>query len=162
MYRGDVDDGKEMLMKEEGKISKPLLLCGIFYGVLCIFSLVTGGIYISGTRELNPLELSDRMMAALSDPEVRRAFAIKMGYVTFVVGIIQGITSFSILKGKRPAAYWIALGFTLFSILSVSYKLFGRINAFPILKSIAYIAILAVLLLPGTRARYFSGTGRNE
>ena len=31
----------------------PLILCGLFYGVLCIFSIVTGLIYMSGKRKLN-------------------------------------------------------------------------------------------------------------
>jgi hypothetical protein len=51
--------------------------------------------------------------------------------------------------------YWVALGFTLFSIASVGFKLKGKINAFPILKLIAYLAILTVLLLGSTRALFF-------
>ena len=37
-----------------------LILCGIFYAVLCVFSIVTGLMYASGKKEMNPLELSDR------------------------------------------------------------------------------------------------------
>ena len=37
-----------------------LILSGIFYAVLCVFSIVTGLIYMSGKRKLNPLELSDK------------------------------------------------------------------------------------------------------
>ena len=126
-----------------------LILSGIFYGIMCIFSIVTGIIYMTGKKELNPLELSDRFMEKLSDPQKQRKFAQKMGFVTFVVGIVQGITSWCIMKGSSPLAYGIALGFDLFSIGSVSVKLKGKINAFPMLKMVAYLAIFAVLLLKG-------------
>ncbi len=135
--------------------SLPVILCGVFYAVLCIFSIVTGLIYMSGKRELNPLELSDSFVKKLSDPLKRARFAKKMGFVTFIVGIVQGITSYSILKGSSPLEYWIALGFTLFSIGSVSVKLKGKINAFPLLKAIAYISILIILLLSSTRMLFF-------
>ncbi len=138
-----------------GMQSIPLLLCGIFYAVLCVFSIVTGMIYMSGKKELNPLELSDRFMEKLSDPQKRTAFAKKMGFVTFVVGIVQGMTSYCLLKAGGPVLYWIALGFTVFSIGSVSVKLKGKINAFPLLKSVAYISILIVLLMGSTRALFF-------
>lgn len=132
-----------------------LILCGIFYGILCIFSIVTGIIYMSGRKELNPLELSDRFMKKLSDPDKRRKFAQKMGFVTFIVGIVQGITAYCILKGSSPLDYWIAMGFTLFSIASVSVKLKGKINAFPLLKMIAYAVIFVILLLKGSRDLFF-------
>lgn len=133
----------------------PLILCGAFYALLCVFSIVTGIIYMSGRKELNPLELSDRFMAKLSDPEKRRRFTIRMGLVTFIVGIVQGITAFSILKAGHPVCYWIALGFTAFSIGSVGCKLKGKINAFPLLKLAAYLAILVILLLASTRRLFF-------
>ena len=133
-----------------------LNLCGIFYGVLCIFSIVTGLIYVSGKRELNPLELSDTFMEKYKDPEKRKRFAVKMGWVTFVVGIVQGMTSWAVFQRNSPLGYWFALGFTLFSIASVAYKLKGKINAFPVLKCIAYTAILILLLYGGTRALFFS------
>ena len=44
----------------------PLILCGLFYSVLCIFSLVTGLLYASGKRKLNPIELSDEVVKKLS------------------------------------------------------------------------------------------------
>ena len=40
-----------------------LLLCGIFYAVLCVFSIVTGLMYAGGKKKLNPLELSDKFMS---------------------------------------------------------------------------------------------------
>lgn len=132
----------------------PLILCGIIYAVLCIFSIVTGLMYAFGRRELNPLEVPDSMLAKM-DSEGIRVFARKMGWVTFIVGIVQGITSFSILKAGSVLCYAIAVGFTLFSIASASFKLKGKFSMFPLLKLIAYLAILAVLLLPANRSLFF-------
>ena len=132
-----------------------LLLCGIFYAVLCVFSIVTGLMYAGGKKKLNPLELSDRFMSRYTDPDRLMRFTVRMGWVTFLVGIVQGITSFAILHRHNAVLYWIALVFTLFSIASVAWKLKGKINAFPVLKCIAYTAIFAVLLLGGARAQFF-------
>lgn len=132
-----------------------LILCAAFYALLCVFSIVTGMIYMSGKRELNPLELSDSFMRKLSDPEKLKAFTIRMGKVTFIVGIVQGITAYAILRAQGALLYGIALGFTIFSICSVAFKLKGKINAFPLLKSAAYTAILVILLLGSTRALFF-------
>lgn len=138
-----------------GSGSPLLILSGLFYALLCVFSIVTGLIYMSGKRKLNPLELSDSFMERLSDPEKLARFTRTMGLVTFVVGLVQGLTAFSILKAGSPLLYGIALGFTLFSIGSVAFKLRGKISAFPLLKAAAYVSILAVLVLPGTRALFF-------
>lgn len=132
-----------------------VVLCGLFYAVLCVFSIVTGLMYASGRKELNPLELSESYMKRMTDAGTLKRFTVKMGWVTVLVGIVQGITAFSILKAGKPVFYWIALGFTLFSICSVACKLKGKINAFPILKCCAYVAILAILLLGSTRALFF-------
>ena len=132
-----------------------LLLCGIFYAVLCVFSIVTGLMYASGKKKLNPLELSDKFMSRYTDSDRLMRFTIKMGWVTCLVGIAQGITSFAILHRHNAVLYWIALAFTLFSIASVVWKLKGKINAFPVLKCIAYTAILVVLILGGARAQFF-------
>ena len=131
-----------------------LKICGAFYALLCVFSIVTGLLYASGRKELNPLELSDRFMERYKDPEKRKRFAVKMGWVTFVVGIVQGITAYAFFLHKGMLHYGIALGFTLFSIASVAFKLKGKINAFPLLKLATYLAILAVLLLKGSRALF--------
>ena len=132
-----------------------LLLCGIFYAVLCVFSIVTGLMYASGKKKLNPLELSEKFMSRYTDSDKLKRFTIKMGWVTFLVGIVQGITSFAILHRHNAVLYWTALAFTLFSIVSVAWKLKGKINAFPVLKCIAYTAILVVLILGGARAQFF-------
>ena len=125
----------------------PLILCGIFYSVLCIFSIVTGLIYASGKRKLNPLELPDSFVNKLNEEDKLKQFAVKMGYVTFIVGIVQGLTAFSLFKAKGLLFYLIAFGFNLFLIASVLFKLKGKINAFPLLKLCAYIMILIVLLV---------------
>ena len=131
-------------------------LCGIFYSVLCIFSIVTGLIYLSGKKELNPLELSDDFVKKLNSKNKLKEFTIKMGLVTFIVGIIQGITAFSLFKGHNALLYYISLGFTIFSICSVLFKLRGKINFFPIIKLIFYIAILIILLLNNTRILFLN------
>lgn len=125
----------------------PLILCGVFYSVLCIFSIVTGLIYMSGKKELNPLELSNKFVKKLNDSNKLEAFTKKMGLVTFIVGIIQGITAFSLFKGYSQVFFWISLGFTVFSICSVLFKLKNKINLFPIIKLIFYIIILIVLII---------------
>ena len=128
-----------------------LSACGVFYAILCVFSIVTGLMYATGRRELNPVELSDETMARLSsDPEGLRRFATKMGWVTVVVGVVQGITAYCIVARLGLPAYCVAVGFTLFSIMSVAVKLRGRIGLFPLSKCVAYLAILAILLMPGT------------
>ena len=135
------------------------ILCGAFYAVLCVFSLVTGLIYMSGRRTLNPVELSDAFVAKLATEEEKRAFARKMGLVTFVVGIVQGMTAWALIRADSPVLYWIAMGFTLFSIASVAFKLKGKVSAFPLIKLVAYLAILAVLLLGGAREAFFTEEG---
>ena len=132
-----------------------LIFCGLFYSVLCVFSIVTGLMYASGKRELNPLELSSKTVAKLDTAGKKDRFARKMGWVTFWVGIVQGITAFSILKGYSPVFYFIAAGFTVFSILSVSFKLKSRISSFALMKSVFYAAILIILLLGSSRALFF-------
>lgn len=132
-----------------------LLLCGLFYALLCVFSLVTGLMYASGRKKLNPIELSEQFMRRYEDPEKLRRFTVRMGWVTFAVGLAQGLAAFAILKGQGAVLYWIALGFTLFSLASVAWKLKGKISAFPLLKCAAYLSVLTALLLPAGRAWFF-------
>ena len=128
-----------------------VIISGIFYSVLCVFSIVTGIIYMSGKRKLNPLELPDKFVKKLENENLTKRFTFDAGLLTFAVGIVQGITAFSLFVRKSIVNYYIALGFTIFSICSVAFKLKGKINIFPLLKSIAYIAILIVLLLNDTK-----------
>lgn len=121
-----------------------LIMCSIFYFILCIFSIVTGVIYISGKRKLNPLELSDNFVKKLKEKNKIDKFARIMGFVTFFVGIVQGLTAYAIYFNKW---YILSIGFTIFSILSVSFKLKGKINMFPILKLVAYLSILILLII---------------
>ena len=121
-----------------------LIISAIFYSVLCVFSLVTGIIYITGIKELNPLELSDNFVSKLKKENKLSKFAKTMGLVTFLVGIVQGLTAYSIFFNKW---YILSIGFTIFSILSVLFKLKSKINIFPILKSVAYISILIILMI---------------
>lgn len=121
-----------------------LIISAIFYSVLCVFSIVTGIIYMTGKKELNPLELSDKFVNKLKEKNKLSKFAKTMGLVTFIVGIIQGLTAYSIFIDKY---YILSIGFTIFSILSVSFKLKSKINIFPLLKSLAYVSILVILLI---------------
>ena len=132
-----------------------LYVCGGFYALLCVFSIVTGLMYASGKKKLNPLELSDRFLEKYTDPEKLQRFTVRMGWVTFFVGIVQGVAAFALFRAGSPVLYGVALGFTLFSIASVALKLKGKINAFPLLKVGAYLAILVVLLLPAARGYFF-------
>ena len=55
-----------------------IVLCGIFYSVLCIFSIVTGIMYMSGKKELNPIELSDNILKKISSTEKKQKFTKRM------------------------------------------------------------------------------------
>lgn len=129
-------------------------ISGVFYSVLCIFSIVTGIMYMSGKRKLNPLELSDKFVEKLKTYNMVDRFTFDAGLLTFVVGIIQGITAYCLFVRNGAVCYHIALGFTIFSICSVAFKLKGKINIFPILKSIAYVLILVLLLLSKTKLMF--------
>lgn len=124
-----------------------IMLCGIFYAVLCIFSIVTGILYISGKRELNPIELSDSMVKKLSTPNKKKKFSKTMWYVTFFVWILQGITAYALLYSTNEILYYFAIWFTIFSIWSVAFKLKWKINSFSLMKLVFYIAILVILLI---------------
>lgn len=149
------EGGKTMTWAAFETNNVPLILCGVFYSLLCVFSIVTGLMYMSGKRALNPLELSDSFVKRLQNSGELEAFARRMGLVTFVVGIVQGLTAFACLRCGSVVLYVLAVGFTLFSVCSVLFKLKGKINAFPLLKLTAYLAILVILLLGSTRALFF-------
>lgn len=124
-----------------------IMLCGIFYAVLCIFSIVTGILYISGKRELNPIELSDNMVKKLSTQNKKKKFSKTMWYVTFFVWILQGITAYALLYSTNEILYYFAIWFTIFSIWSVAFKLKWKINSFSLMKLVFYIAILVILFI---------------
>ena len=124
-----------------------IMLCGIFYAVLCIFSIVTGILYISGKRELNPIELSDNMVKKLSTQNKKKKFSKTIWYVTFFVWILQGITAYALLYSTNEILYYFAIWFTIFSIWSVAFKLKWKINSFSLMKLVFYIAILVILFI---------------
>lgn len=121
-----------------------LIISAIFYSVLCVFSIVTGIIYIFGKRKLNTLELSDELVSKLKKENKLSKFAKTMGLVTFLVGIVQGLTAYAIFNDK---CYILSIGFTIFSIFSVLFKLKSKINIFPFLKSLSYVSILIILII---------------
>ena len=132
-----------------------LTLCAVFYAVLCVFSIVTGLMYARGKRKLPPLELSEKFMSRFTDEEKLLRFTVRMGWVTFAVGVVQGLTAFALFRRGGVLPYAAALGFTVFSLASVLFKLKGKLGLFPLVKCAAYLAILAVLLLPGARSAFF-------
>ena len=118
-----------------------LLLSVVFYSILCIFSIVTGIMYATGKRKLNPVELSDKFMKKIKDTD---SFAKKMGIVTIIVGIFQGLVPVLIINTN--IWFYYILIFTIFSICSVGYKLYGKISKFAIIKLVCYLLILISLL----------------
>ena len=76
------------------------------------------------------------------------------GIVTIVVGVLQGLAAFSIWKGKSMLGYRYVIGFTIFSLLSCSSKLFMSVNLFSIAKITAYILVIIILVMSASRA-YF-------
>lgn len=141
--------------------NKGLIFCGVFYLVLCIFSIVIGIIYITGRRKLNQVELSQDFVEKLDTEEKMNIFTIRMGFVTFLVGLVQGIVAYSIFRGHSIILYFIALGFTIFSIGSVLIKLIGKKSLFSIIKLILYIIVLIILLLPSSRVLFFDNGNIN-
>ena len=133
----------------------PVLLSGAFYTVLCVFSIVTGLMYLRKNNTVNPLELPKAMAKRIDDPLYMRKVSVFFGWLTFFVGLVQGMTAYSLLLGSSPWCYWLALGFTVFSMLSAGSKLIMTFNLFPIMKEAAYIAVFVVLMLSGTRGLYF-------
>ena len=118
-----------------------LILSNFFYGLLCIFSIVTGIMYATGKRKLNPVELSDKFMKKIKDTD---SFAKKMGIVTIIVGIFQGLVPVLIIN--TDIWFYYILIFTIFSICSVGYKLYGKISKFAVIKLVCYLLILISLL----------------
>ena len=133
----------------------------IFYSILCIFSIVTGYLYVSGKRELNPVELSDTFVEKIKD---KKKFAKRMGLVTIIVGLAQGFTaiclitdllyyyqSFSWYAGPHisyiPFSFFFEIGFTIFSFISVFIKLWNKPSKFAWIKLMCYSLILFYLVL---------------
>ena len=105
-----------------------LTLCAVFYAVLCVFSIVTGLMYARGKRKLNPLELSEKIMSRFTDEERLRRFTVRMGWVTFAVGVVQGLTAFALYRREGVLPYAAALGFTVFSLASVLFINFNILS----------------------------------
>ena len=133
-----------------------LNLCALFYLILCIFSIVTGIIYMTGKRKLNPIELSDNFIKRLNTKEKLLKFTKKMGLVTLIVGIVQGITAYSIYRANSILFYFISITFTLFSLCSVLFKLKGKVNMFSLVKLMCYLIILVTLLSPNVKELFLN------
>ncbi len=101
---------------------------------------------MTGKRKLNPIELSDKFVKKLNTEQKLLSFTKKMGLVTLIVGLFQGLTAYSIYKADSIIFYYIAITFTIFSICSVLFKLKNKVNLFPMTKLFCYIIILIALL----------------
>ena len=128
-----------------------LTFCAVFYFILCIFSIVTGLMYAFGKRKLNPLELPDKFVYKLKEENKLDSFAVKMGWVTFIVGLLQGLCAFGIFYGYNSFLNYFAIFFTVFSICSSIFKLIKKFNIFSLIKLIVYILVLLVLFVSGFR-----------
>ncbi len=128
----------------------------IFYSVLCVFSIVTGILYATGKRKLNTIELSDSFVSKIKD---ENKFAKKMGIVTIIVGIFQGITATSLilylLKHREIISwdipyfylYLFSYLFTVFSFISVFVKIWNKSSVFAWIKIICYTLIMLALFV---------------
>lgn len=141
-----------MIFEQRGIL---VLCCGIFYSVLCIYSIVTGLLYLRKGNVVNPLELPKSMAARMDDAGYMRRVSVFFGWLTVVVGLVQGLSACCLFFGSCPWQYWVVFGFTIFSMLSAGTKLVMTFHLFPILKEAAYIGIFIVLLLDATKALFF-------
>ena len=55
----------DRFVDESMAVNVLLLLCGIFYAVLCVFSIVTGLMYASGKKEKQHRKTVDAVAASL-------------------------------------------------------------------------------------------------
>lgn len=129
----------------------PLILCGIFYSILAIFSIITGLMYVLSKRKLNSIDLPDKLIKKLNTKEKLTKFTFKIGWITLIFGIFQVIAALSIFKGYNVILWWIVTCFTIFSIILESFKLKSKTNKFSIIRLIIYIVILFILIISGAR-----------
>ena len=62
----------------------PVILCGIFNSILCIFGIVTGLMYAFNQKKQNSLKLSDKFMEKLSDEDKLKKITIKWNRLHFL------------------------------------------------------------------------------
>ena len=132
-------------MKEINKLGLLRFLCGLFYSGLCIFSIIVGLYYCISNNALNQIELSQTALDTMTRV-IPVSVSLFFGILTILVGIAQGVSAYGIFSIASPKLYRFAVGFTVFSLLSCSSKLFMSINAFSICKIVAYIAVLFILI----------------
>ena len=96
---------------------------------------------MSGKRKLNPLELSDKFVKKIKNIE---KFTKKMGLVTFIVGIAQGISAFGLYKMNY--LLYFSFAFTIFSFVSAFTKLWNKWSTFAFLKIICYSLITCLFV----------------
>ena len=152
-----------MSENDENKKVLPILLKIVIaiYSGLCIFSLVVGLYFMINYRNIDYLSLglSEQIIntvnrfIGLANGQYNKLVIIS-GLMTFVVGIFQGITSISLLKGHKKFHYSFALGFTIFSLLSCSSKMIMAVTLFGIAKVFVYLFIIFVLFQRNVRSLF--------
>ena len=112
-----------------------------FYACLCIFSLIAVVAHLAGSRTFMTLELSKSFI--LQKIEAVQPFLNKICVVTFIVGVLRGLSALAILKRRF---FYFPVGFTVVSIIAVVVKMTIEFNGLYILKLAAYLTMLAILI----------------
>ena len=96
-----------------------------------------------GRRELTTEELSDSTIKKIKD---KKKYAKKIGIVTFIEGIFQGIAAIfillAIINSKLIVLYDIAMIFNVFSFISIFIKLWNKSSKYAWIKIVCYSIIL--------------------
>lgn len=143
------------------KMPGTLISVGIIYTCLCIFSLAVGIYFCVNINNLDDfsaemikeveLGLQETLNTTQSLTDVVKTIA---GVGTTTVGVLQGIAGIGLFFRKNAFRYY-TIGFTIFSLLNCSAKLFGvEPEFFAIAKVIVYIYMLIVLFSKATKDWY--------
>ena len=112
-----------------------------FYACLCIFSLIAVVAHLAGSRTFMTLELSKSYY--LQNIDATQTFLNKICVVTFIVGVLRGLSALAILKHRF---FYFPAVFTVVSIIAVVVKMTIEFNGLYILKLAAYLTMLVILI----------------
>ncbi|HJJ28059.1 MAG TPA: hypothetical protein O0X70_01545 [Methanocorpusculum sp.] len=140
-----------------------LLISALLYTGACIMSLAAGIIMWTGCAASDPGLLgpfadmyTKYMHSGAFGITDAAQLALIAGVFTTFVGVFQGAVALGLLKGWK-AFWYLALAFTLFSLISAASKLiFLDITLFTAVKVIAYLFILYTLMRKDVRNRALS------
>ena len=125
----------------KGDIMKKHYIPMAFYACLCIFSLIAVVAHLAGSRTFMTLELSKSFI--LQKIDAVQPLLNKICVVTFIVGVLRGLSALAILKHRF---FYFPVGFTIVSIIAVIVKMTIEFNGLYIVKLVAYLTILAILI----------------